>query len=56
MALSPVLQQYLDIKKQYDDCILFFRIGDFYEMYFDDAKVGSKVLDLRLTERNAWPI
>ena len=38
MALSPMMQQYLRIKEQYPDTILFFRLGDFYEMFFDDAK------------------
>ena len=50
--LSPMMQQYLDIKKEYDDCIIFFRLGDFYEMFFDDAKVASKELELALTGRD----
>ncbi|MBP3384370.1 MAG: hypothetical protein J6M22_02790, partial [Firmicutes bacterium] len=37
MALSPMMQQYMGIKEEYRDCILFFRLGDFYEMFFDDA-------------------
>ena len=49
MALSPMMQQYLDIHKQYPDCILFFRLGDFYEMFFDDAKLVSRLLELTLT-------
>ena len=49
MALSPMMQQYTDIKKQYEDCILFFRLGDFYEMFFDDAKTVSRELELTLT-------
>ena len=52
MAFTPAIQQYLDVKKQYPDCILFFRIGDFYETFFDDAKICSKVLDLILTSKN----
>ena len=52
MALSPMMQQYLDIKEQYKDCILFFRLGDFYEMFFDDAKTASRELELTLTGRN----
>ena len=51
--LSPMMQQYLDIKDQYDDCILFFRLGDFYEMFFDDAILASKVLELTLTGKQA---
>ena len=49
MALSPMMQQYLQIKQQYPDTILFFRLGDFYEMFFDDAKLVSQELDLTLT-------
>ncbi|MGI6204017.1 MAG: DNA mismatch repair protein MutS [Anaerovoracaceae bacterium] len=52
MALSPMMQQYLDIKDQNKDCILFFRLGDFYEMFFDDAKLVSKELELTLTGKN----
>ncbi len=49
MALSPMMQQYLQIKGQYEDAILFFRLGDFYEMFYDDAKLVSRELDLTLT-------
>ena len=49
MKLSPMMQQYMDIKEQYRDCILFFRLGDFYEMFFEDAKLASKELELTLT-------
>ena len=49
MKLSPMMQQYMDIKEQYKDCILFFRLGDFYEMFFEDAKTASKELELTLT-------
>lgn len=52
MALSPMMQQYFEIKESYPDCILMFRLGDFYEMFFDDAKTASKVLDLVLTGRD----
>ncbi|MDP2652571.1 MAG: DNA mismatch repair protein MutS [Candidatus Omnitrophota bacterium] len=48
---TPMLQQYQRIKSQHKDCILFFRLGDFYEMFFDDAKAGSDILDLVLTSR-----
>ena len=44
-----MMQQYMDIKKQYKDEILFYRIGDFYEMFFDDALTASRELDLTLT-------
>ena len=50
--LSPMMQQYLAIKDKHQDCILFFRLGDFYEMFFDDAKLVSKELELTLTGRN----
>jgi DNA mismatch repair protein MutS len=49
---TPMMIQYLEIKKQYPDCILFFRLGDFYEMFLDDAKVGAEVLDITLTARS----
>ncbi len=52
MNLTPAMQQYLAIKEQYKDCILFFRMGDFYEMFFEDALTASKVLDITLTSRN----
>ena len=52
MALSPMMQQYLKTKEQYKDCILFYRLGDFYEMFFDDAVTASKVLELTLTGRD----
>ncbi len=52
MTLTPAMQQYLDMKKQYSDCILFFRIGDFYETFWEDAKICNKVLDLVLTSKN----
>jgi DNA mismatch repair protein MutS len=47
-----MLQQYLSIKEQYKDAILFYRMGDFYEMFFEDAKIASKVLEIALTSRN----
>ncbi len=50
--LSPMMVQYFQIKNQYDDAILFFRLGDFYEMFFDDAKTVSQELDLVLTGRD----
>ena len=51
--LTPMMTQYLQIKKDYQDAILFFRLGDFYEMFFDDAKTASAILGLALTSRNA---
>ncbi|MBC6679173.1 DNA mismatch repair protein MutS [Zhenpiania hominis] len=52
MALSPMMQQYTKIKEDYQDCILFFRLGDFYEMFFEDAKTASRELELTLTGKN----
>ena len=50
--LSPMMVQYFQIKSEYSDCILFFRLGDFYEMFFDGAKIASRELDLVLTGRD----
>ncbi len=50
--MTPMMKQYLEIKKQYPDAILFFRLGDFYEMFFDDAKTASKELELTLTGKS----
>lgn len=50
--LTPAMQQYMDLKKQYPDCILFFRLGDFYEVFREDAQLCSKLLDLILTAKN----
>ena len=47
-----MIKQYMKIKKQYSDAILFFRLGDFYEMFFEDAKIASKILGIALTSRN----
>lgn len=52
MSLSPMMQHYVKTKEQYKDCILFYRLGDFYEMFFDDAKTASKELDLTLTGKD----
>ena len=51
--LSPMMQQYMDIKDKYEDCIIFFRLGDFYEMFFEDAVIASRVLELALTGKQA---
>ena len=50
--LTPMMRQYFEIKQQHPDCILFFRLGDFYEMFFEDARLASKELDLTLTTRD----
>ena len=50
--LSPMMEQYFKIKEKHQDCILFFRLGDFYEMFYEDAKIGSKELELTLTGKN----
>ena len=50
--LTPMMQQYMKTKEEYKDCILFYRLGDFYEMFFEDAKVVSKELELTLTGKN----
>ncbi|MGE5629446.1 MAG: DNA mismatch repair protein MutS [Solirubrobacterales bacterium] len=52
MALTPMMQQYLEVKEDCKDCILFFRLGDFYEMFFEDAKTASRELELVLTGRD----
>ncbi len=50
--LTPMMQQYMQTKKEYPDCILFYRLGDFYEMFFDDALIASKELEITLTGKN----
>ena len=52
MALSPMMQHYFSVKEKYKDCIIFYRLGDFYEMFFDDAIKASAMLDLTLTGRD----
>ena len=49
---TPMIKQYLSIKEQYPDAILFYRMGDFYEMFFEDAHVASRILEITLTSRN----
>ncbi|MBO5348593.1 MAG: DNA mismatch repair protein MutS [Clostridia bacterium] len=49
---SPMMQHYLDTKKQYKDCVLFYRLGDFYEMFFEDAEIVSRELELTLTGKD----
>ena len=50
--LTPMMRQYVEIKNQYQDCILFYRLGDFYEMFFEDAVTASKELEITLTGKN----
>lgn len=51
-GITPMMQQYLDIKQKHQDCILFFRLGDFYEMFYEDATLASKELELTLTGKD----
>ncbi|MEG0047888.1 MAG: DNA mismatch repair protein MutS [Clostridia bacterium] len=51
-GVTPMMQQYLDIKQRHKDCILFFRLGDFYEMFYEDAALASKELELTLTGKD----
>ena len=50
--LTPMMKQYMEMKAQYQDCILFYRLGDFYEMFYDDALTASKELEITLTGKN----
>ena len=50
--LTPMYRQYLEIKKEYPDSLLFYRMGDFYELFFEDAEVASRELQLALTSRS----
>ncbi len=50
--LTPMMQQYMETKNQYKDCILFYRLGDFYEMFFEDALCVTKELELTLTGKS----
>ena len=52
MGISPMMQQYLNIHEQYPDCLLLFRLGDFYELFFEDAKTASRELELTLTGKD----
>src|SRR5688572_24763478 len=51
-SVTPAMRQYLDAKRQYRDAIVFFRMGDFYEMFYEDALVAARALDLTLTSRS----
>ena len=50
--LSPMMQQYMEIKDRYEEELLFYRVGDFYELFFEDADVASRELELTLTEND----
>ncbi|MEO1407560.1 MAG: hypothetical protein AAFV54_13875, partial [Pseudomonadota bacterium] len=53
-APSPFLAQYLEIKAQHPDALLFFRMGDFYELFFDDAGIAAEILGITLTARGEY--
>lgn len=62
-AHTPMMQQYLKLKAQHPEILLFYRMGDFYELFYDDAKRASQLLDISLTKRGAsagepirWPV
>jgi len=50
-SATPMMAQYFDLKKEAGDCLLFYRMGDFFELFFDDAKQAASVLDIALTSR-----
>ena len=50
-TVTPMMAQYLEIKSGYEDALLFYRMGDFYELFFDDAKAAAEALDIALTKR-----
>ena len=54
--LSPMMQHYMEKKEEYKDCILFYRLGDFYEMFFDDAITASRELEITLTGNEIFEI
>ena len=51
-VMTPMMKQYMEVKQQNPDCLLFFRLGDFYEMFAEDARIASRELDLTLTSRD----
>ena len=53
-SLTPMMKMYLETKKQHDDCIIFYRLGDFYEMFFDDATTASKVNGNYINRKKLW--
>ena len=50
--LTPMMQKYMETKQEYKDCILFYRLGDFYEMFFEDALTASRELEITLTGKS----
>lgn len=56
MSLTPMMEHYFEVKERYKDCVIFYRLGDFYEMFYEDAKTVSKALDLTLTSRGGAPM
>ena len=56
LKITPMMKQFLELKKEYSDCLLLFRAGDFYETFFDDAKIASKILNITLTKRGETPM
>ena len=54
--LTPMMKQYAEVKSQYEDCLLFYRLGDFFELFYEDAKIASKELGLVLTQRSGIPM
>ena len=52
MKLTPMMSQYVQMKEKYNDCILFYRVGDFYEMFCEDAKIAARELELVLTGKD----
>ena len=50
-AVTPMMEQYFALKREAGDCLLFYRMGDFFELFFDDARAASQILDIALTSR-----
>ena len=55
-GLTPMMQQYRELKRRYPDYLLLFRLGDFYEMFFEDAQLGARLLQITLTARQDAPL
>ena len=53
---TPMMRQYIEMKERHPDCLLFFRLGDFYEMFNEDAKVASRELELTITGCSTWAL
>ncbi|MHA1171284.1 MAG: DNA mismatch repair protein MutS, partial [Candidatus Heimdallarchaeota archaeon] len=54
--VTPMMKQYLTFKRKYSDCLILFRVGDFFELFGDDAKLGAKILGITLTARSGEPL